>query len=262
MRNRSYISTCSIDVIEAAVKSSDTFLEVAQKLGYTNKGGAYRTLRKRIEENNIDYSHMKHIGRKKIAKVTHRITSKEALTLNSSFSQSTIRAIISRENLLEYKCSICGLEPVWNGKSLTLTLDHINGNNKDNRLENLRYVCPNCDRQLETFGAKNLQRYYKTPVISRTKWGKNSQRYVCKECGKKVWKQNTFCKECLKKYNRRNFPSIELMHEAIIKSPSLVQLGRYFGISDNAARKRLKYYNIPEFSKGYQQYRRNLIIGK
>ena len=58
-------------------------------------------------------------------------------------------------NYTPYKCSICGLEPFWNGKELTLTLDHINGINNDDRLENLRWVCPNCDRQLSTFSGKN-----------------------------------------------------------------------------------------------------------
>ena len=165
MRHPSYVATCPISVIEGLVKSSDTFIEVAQKLGYTNKGGAYRTLRKRIENHNIDCSHMTHIGKKRIAKKVIIVTSKEALVENSPYSQSTIRAIIARENLIEYKCSICGLEAMWNNKPLTLTLDHINGNNKDNRLENLRYVCPNCDRQLDTFGAKNKRSYYKFPVV-------------------------------------------------------------------------------------------------
>ena len=54
-------------------------------------------------------------------------------------------------NLLEYKCECCGLEPFWNGKPLLMVLDHINGKNNDNRLENLRFVCSNCDSQLDTY---------------------------------------------------------------------------------------------------------------
>ena len=49
-------------------------------------------------------------------------------------------------NYSEYKCAICGLEPIWNGKPLTLTLDHIDGDHYNDTLENLRWICPNCDR--------------------------------------------------------------------------------------------------------------------
>lgn len=254
MKHPSYVATCPISVIESLVKSSDTFIEVAQKLGYTNKGGAYRTLRKRIEKHNIDCSHMTHIGKKHIAKKVIIVTSKEALVENSPYSQSTIRAVVARENLIEYKCSICGLEAMWNNKPLTLTLDHINGNNKDNRLENLRYVCPNCDRQLDTFGAKNKRSYYKFPVV------KNKNK--CIKCGKPIENKSTLCKECLIKQNREHFLSKDEMNEIIKVSPSIVQLSKYLKLSDNGARKRLKYYNIPFDSKGYRIYRSNLIIGK
>jgi len=54
-----------------------------------------------------------------------------------------------------YVCSICGLTPEWEGKSLVLRADHINGNASDNQLDNLRWVCPNCDSQLPTFGMRN-----------------------------------------------------------------------------------------------------------
>ena len=74
---------------------------------------------------------------------------------NSTASQTTLRRWYEKGNYTEYKCSICGQEPFWNGKELTLTLDHINGDNRDDRLENLRWVCPNCDRQLDTFCSKN-----------------------------------------------------------------------------------------------------------
>jgi len=47
--------------------------------------------------------------------------------------------------------------PEWQNKPLTLILDHINGNNKDHRLENLRWVCPNCNQQLETTGFKSIR---------------------------------------------------------------------------------------------------------
>ena len=59
--------------------------------------------------------------------------------------------------MLEYKCSICGNNGVYMEKPLTLQLDHINGVNNDNRLENLRFLCPNCHSQTETFSGKKLK---------------------------------------------------------------------------------------------------------
>lgn len=59
-----------------------------------------------------------------------------------------------KANLIEYKCSCCGITE-WNGKPLTLQLHHINGNNRDNRLENLTFLCPNCHSQTDNFSSKN-----------------------------------------------------------------------------------------------------------
>ena len=63
-----------------------------------------------------------------------------------------------RVKLLEYygnKCDICGIEPKWNDKILNFILDHIDGNASNNEKEKLRFVCPNCDSQLDTFKSKN-----------------------------------------------------------------------------------------------------------
>ena len=63
--------------------------------------------------------------------------------------------MIIKRNLLEYKCSCCGIGDTWNEKKLVLQLDHINGVNNDHRLENLRFVCPNCHSQTSTYKGKN-----------------------------------------------------------------------------------------------------------
>jgi len=66
-----------------------------------------------------------------------------------------LRNWYKKGNYTKYECSICGQEPFWNGKELTLILDHINGVHTDDRLENLRWVCPNCNYQLDTTNGKN-----------------------------------------------------------------------------------------------------------
>ena len=75
---------------------------------------------------------------------------------DSTADQKTLRKWYIEGDYTPYKCAICGLSPYWNGQPLTLILDHINGENHDNRLENLRWVCPNCNQQLPTTNGKNL----------------------------------------------------------------------------------------------------------
>lgn len=74
---------------------------------------------------------------------------------NSTYSNMTkFKNRLIKANLIEYKCSCCGITE-WNGKPLTLQLHHINGNNRDNRLENLTFLCPNCHSQTDNFSGKN-----------------------------------------------------------------------------------------------------------
>lgn len=85
----------------------------------------------------------------------NKIPDEEVFKLNSSVGQSTLRRRYLSKNYTEYKCAICGMFPIWQGKELVLTLDHIDGNHHNNVISNLRWVCPNCDRQLDTYGGKN-----------------------------------------------------------------------------------------------------------
>lgn len=81
----------------------------------------------------------------------------ELLNKNQS-SRTNIKRRILKENLLKNECSICGLGPTWQSKKLSLQLDHKNGVRDDNRIENLRLLCPNCHSQTETFGSRNIKK--------------------------------------------------------------------------------------------------------
>jgi hypothetical protein len=74
---------------------------------------------------------------------------------NSSYARHLVKRRILRYKLISYICGICDSPPAWRGKPMPLVLDHINGTNNDNRLENLRFVCSNCDSQLETYKSRN-----------------------------------------------------------------------------------------------------------
>lgn len=125
--------------LEQIVQQSNSFSEVIRKLGYaTSNGDNIKTLKRRITEFDIDISHFKFV------KPMPR-TEENIFIENSTASQATLRRWYVKGNYTPYICSICGQEPIWQGKELTLILDHINGTNNDDRLENLRWVCPNCN---------------------------------------------------------------------------------------------------------------------
>jgi len=69
-----------------------------------------------------------------------------------------LRGYVTRHNILEYKCEKCGCDGHWQNGIISLEIDHINGDNKDNRIENLHYLCPNCHALTETYRGRNIGR--------------------------------------------------------------------------------------------------------
>ena len=79
---------------------------------------------------------------------------KRIQNLEEYATRSSVRKRIIKENLIDYKCGVCKID-TWDNKKLALHLDHINGKNGDHRLENLRWLCPNCHSQTNTYAGKN-----------------------------------------------------------------------------------------------------------
>ena len=84
-----------------------------------------------------------------------KIETKDILVENSTYARHNLKRRLLKENLLQYVCSCCGNKGEYNNIPLVLQLDHINGVNNDHRIENLRFLCPNCHSQQDTYAAKN-----------------------------------------------------------------------------------------------------------
>jgi len=85
----------------------------------------------------------------------HYWSHEEIFVKKSRASRSVLRDYVLRHNVLKLKCAECNTEKTWNNKPITLEIDHVNGHSEDNRLENLRMLCPNCHSQTNTYRRKN-----------------------------------------------------------------------------------------------------------
>lgn len=232
------IDEYSIEELSSIVKNSQTYREVLRKLGYsTESGNNNRTLKNRLLKYNISTEHF--------INENHRVirNPKNIFIENSTASQKTLRDWYLKGSYTEYKCSICGQEPFWNGKEMTLILDHINGYNKDNRLENLRWVCPNCNIQLDTTNGKNRKTLKK--------------KHYCIDCGKEIGQSSLRCYSCDGK--RRSVP-LEKMPitreelKQLIRTKPFTQIGIQFQISDNGIRKWCDKFNLPRTKTEINKY--------
>lgn len=138
------------------VKSSLNISEVLFKLGYPIKGNSwgYSQVKKRMVDLNLMGNSFKGKSVIVVNSNKKKVNKDSLFCKGSKHSRTLLRKTIIREKLLPYKCAICGITE-WNGKTLSLELDHINGENNDNRLENLRFLCPNCNSQTDTYGSRN-----------------------------------------------------------------------------------------------------------
>ena len=138
-----------------SVNNNKSIVQVLKDLGYkVNGGSVWRRVKKEIEELNLDTSHFDKGVSKKA-----KYNLEDILIENSTFSNVChLKNKLVNNNLLEYKCQICSNTGEWLGNPMTLQLDHINGVRDDNRIENLRFLCPNCHSQTDTFAGRNKQR--------------------------------------------------------------------------------------------------------
>lgn len=172
--------------LEAAVKLSQTKREVLLNLQRSDSSSSYNLLRRLIKRYNVDDSHL--LNRSAMTKKLYtdgklfKRDNADMFCEHSKIARNVVKKRILRDNLIHYTCGLCSQQPIWNGKELTLILDHINGTRDDHRLENLRFVCPNCEAQLPTHcrGNYDISRRCKNRTRAEYQADK-SKRYVFKQ---------------------------------------------------------------------------------
>lgn len=233
--------------IEEVIQKYNTWRDVLTELGaYDKHNKMVPTLKRKLEELNIDYSNIDLTPiRKKAGHCRNKYTKfldEEVFRKNNGLGVYTVRRRF-KECSEKYVCAICEMLPIWQGKDLVLTMDHIDGDTDNNELNNLRWVCPNCDRQLSTYAGKNKKRVYNLPLVQLEdkKCGKN----LCSICNTEKDAKSNLCFKCSKIEMRKvDRPSRETLKEEIRKT-SFTSLGKKYGVTDNAIRKWCFYYNLP-----------------
>ncbi len=151
--------TWTINQLQEAVKTSRSRRQVLKKLGLIEAGGNYNQIRKYLEEHGIDTAHFTGPGWRKgvtgIWKPIRKLA--DILVENSIFQSHQLRKRLIKENLKAAACEECGWAKFSEDGRLPLELDHINGNNRDNRFENLRILCPNCHSLKPTHRGSNCK---------------------------------------------------------------------------------------------------------
>ena len=144
------------ELIEA-VRSSTSIRQVLSKLGLAEAGGNYSIVKRRIQRLGISTAHFNGQGwRKGISKpvIIARPLS-DLLQRGTHFQSYKLKKRLFAEGLKTPRCESC-LKTEWLGRPIALELDHINGDSTDNRIENLRILCPNCHALTSTYRGRKL----------------------------------------------------------------------------------------------------------
>lgn len=220
------------DQVKSAVANSSNIKEVLIQLQIAPSGGNYGTIRRWIKKLALDTSHF--IDRRIGNKPPSILNNEEIFIIQGTYSRSKLKARIIRDNLITYECEQCRLVE-WKGRKMSLHLDHINGIRNDNRLENLRFLCPNCHSLTETYCGKANRLPLK----------------LCIDCGVEIIRTHKRCLSCTKKaqslglINRPTkiaWPPNEQL-EQMIKNTSQVATAKQLGISTSALRKHLRKFS-------------------
>lgn len=232
---KSIIYSVDKETLHRYITESQTIGQVLKHFGLQNRGANHKTLKRRIQEENLDISHFKKFkfgggwNKGTTGVSLKRKSLDEAMTtlFVNPTTKGKQKQYIRFYNLIPEICDMCKIGKEWNGLPLTLELDHIDGENTNNLLSNLRWVCPNCHFQTSTFRGRKLRK-----------------RYLC-ECGKEMLKESKHCHSCNAKLESRKSvrPDKETLTN-LIQTTSFVKISKMYGVSDKSVRNWCKFYGI------------------
>lgn len=247
----------SKELLEESVKDCYSIAELCRRIGLKPVGSNYETVKKKLSEFEVDYSHFKGQTWNKGLKGDERnalIPLSDILNKNTNYKSFSLKTRLIKAGLKEDKCEVCGLE----GGDVVLELHHINGDHYDNRLENLQVLCPNCHSKTDNFRGRNSKRSEEAPHLYVKK---DKPICICLNCGKEFIsdrydRERKFCSiECYRNYGAKN--SLQnsqlnitevLTKENILKVlddyKDVTNLGKHFGVSSTTMRKYLKKYEL------------------
>lgn len=225
------------DNFKKIVKSSYSYSEVARKLEIKS-GDNINTIKKYIDLYKLDISHFDR-NKNRLSSIKKPL--KDILVKNSTYGRNNLKKRLYKEGLKKRNCEMCGQGEYWRGKYMGLILDHINGIRDDNRLKNLRIVCPNCNSTLDTHAGRKNKIYKKCKMSDCNNQVKDHRQTFCSSvCYRK--NENNCLTENTRKHTRKveRPPYDQLKKE--IEETSYVQVGKKYGVSDNTIRKWIKHY--------------------
>jgi transposase-like protein len=223
------------------VAESLSYSEALRRLGMSPAGGNHALFRKWVDQiwkiptDHFDpHASIRQAGRRRTPPL------EEVLVENSAYSRSALKRRLFESGLKKPECELCAQGPIWRGREMALILDHINGIPTDNRIANLRIICPNCAATLDTHcGRKNRQRRRACLTCEQefeVKYG--THRYCSLGCV-----QHRPFGHGVPRPERRKVvrPDYEQLTKEI-EETSYVAVGRKYGVSDNAIRKWIRQY--------------------
>lgn len=153
---KSIIWTLSKEEIQDKVNQCNSISDMLEAFGYQRSNGSMsKVMKKVIDTYNIDTSHFRPFKRTNQKPI---YSLEEILVPNSKYENiARLKKRILKAGLLKYECECCGNKGEWNGKPLVLQLDHKDGNHNNHSIENLRFLCPNCHSQTNTYSGKNAK---------------------------------------------------------------------------------------------------------
>ncbi len=238
-KKRSIVWGVMFEDLQKILNESSSFKEVLKKINMPTTGGNYKTLHLRLNLEKFDFSEFKKnksAAIKEQLSCMNRTPDKEAFVEGSTMSRGGIKKRLLEKGV-DYKCEICEIS-AYNGLPISLQLDHINGINNDNRVENLRFLCPNCHSQTDNFAGRSNK------IINNC------------ECGKKIYKNSEMCLQCSgKKQSEKRgviWPTPEILQK-LLWEKSTVKIAKELGVSDKAVEKYAKKHNLTKPQRGYWQ---------